>query len=96
MKLKIQASCRCDVDEQGDVSFHRNCHRCRWQSVGEYESGHLAGGCKGEYSGFAEGIPAENLRAVLFTDENGKFEIQTVVPGDYSIPTDGPTGKFLT
>ncbi|WP_026564162.1 dioxygenase family protein [Bacillus sp. UNC41MFS5] len=49
----------------------------------------------GEYSHFAEGIPADNLRAVLYTDEKGNFEIQTVVPGNYSIPADGPTGHFL-
>lgn len=49
----------------------------------------------GEYSGFKEGIPAGNLRAVFYTDENGRFEVQTIVPGNYSIPADGPTGQFL-
>ncbi|MFU2016097.1 dioxygenase [Peribacillus butanolivorans] len=49
----------------------------------------------GEYSYFAEGIPDNNLRGVFYTDENGNFEIITVVPGNYSIPTDGPSGQFL-
>ena len=49
----------------------------------------------GNYSGFEEGIPAENLRGILYTDDEGRFEVQTVVPGDYGIPTDGPTGEFL-
>ena len=49
----------------------------------------------GAYSGFAEGIPTENLRGVFQTDADGNFEVQTVIPGDYSIPTNGPTGQFL-
>lgn len=49
----------------------------------------------GEYSGFSEGIPTENLRGIFQTDADGNFEVQTVIPGDYSIPTNGPTGQFL-
>lgn len=83
-------------DEEGDVFFFSG-------TVTDVEGNPLANtkvdiwqaDANGEYSGFAEGIPADNLRAVLFTDENGKFEVQTIVPGDYSIPTGGPTGKFL-
>lgn len=83
-------------DEEGDVFFFSG-------TVTDVEGNPLANtkvdiwqaDANGDYSGFKDGIPAENLRAVLFTDEDGKFEVQTVVPGDYSIPTDGPTGKFL-
>ena len=49
----------------------------------------------GKYSGFEDGIPVENLRGILRTDADGNFEVKTVIPGDYSIPTDGPTGQFL-
>ncbi|WP_404331770.1 dioxygenase [Mesobacillus maritimus] len=49
----------------------------------------------GEYSYFGEGIPEGNLRGVFYTDENGDFEIKTVVPGNYGVPTDGPSGEFL-
>ncbi|MFJ7832163.1 hypothetical protein ACIQXU_18355 [Peribacillus sp. NPDC097284] len=49
----------------------------------------------GEYSHFAEGIPNFNIRCVFYTDENGNLEVQTRVPGNYSIPTDGSSGQFL-
>lgn len=50
----------------------------------------------GYYSGFAPDIPAGNLRGVVVTDEQGRFEIRTVRPAPYQIPTDGPTGKLIT
>ncbi|MCU1607154.1 MAG: catechol 1,2-dioxygenase [Modestobacter sp.] len=51
---------------------------------------------QGYYSGFAPDIPAGNLRGVVVTDEEGRFEISTVQPAPYQIPTDGPTGKLIT
>ncbi|MEU7145366.1 dioxygenase [Nocardia sp. NPDC046473] len=50
----------------------------------------------GYYSGFAPHIPDGNLRGVITTDEQGRFEITTVRPAPYQIPTDGPTGALLT
>ncbi|ATL68248.1 dioxygenase family protein [Nocardia terpenica] len=50
----------------------------------------------GYYSGFAPHIPDGNLRGVITTDEQGRFEITTVRPAPYRIPTDGPTGALLT
>jgi catechol 1,2-dioxygenase len=49
----------------------------------------------GYYSGFAPHIPAGNLRGVVTTDSDGRFEIRTVQPAPYQIPTDGPTGKLI-
>ncbi|SEF23507.1 catechol 1,2-dioxygenase [Amycolatopsis pretoriensis] len=49
----------------------------------------------GYYSGFAPDIPAGNLRGVVVTDGQGRFEITTVQPAPYQIPTDGPTGKLI-
>lgn len=49
----------------------------------------------GYYSGFAPGVPDGNLRGVVTTDAEGKFEIRTVQPAPYQIPTDGPTGKLI-
>ncbi|NUR99655.1 MAG: catechol 1,2-dioxygenase, partial [Kribbellaceae bacterium] len=49
----------------------------------------------GYYSGFAPGIPDGNLRGVVVTDADGNFEIRTVQPAPYQIPTDGPTGKLI-
>ena len=39
--------------------------------------------------------PDGNLRARFETNENGEFEIHTVVPAPYMIPNDGPTGRLL-
>jgi catechol 1,2-dioxygenase len=49
----------------------------------------------GYYSGFAPDIPDGNLRGVVVTDEEGRFEVRTVQPAPYQIPTDGPTGKMI-
>ena len=49
----------------------------------------------GYYSGFAPGLPDGNLRGVVVTDAQGNFEIRTVQPAPYQIPTDGPTGKLI-
>jgi catechol 1,2-dioxygenase len=50
---------------------------------------------RGYYSGFAPDIPAGNLRGVLTADERGRFEVTTVRPAPYQIPTDGPTGRLI-
>jgi catechol 1,2-dioxygenase len=50
----------------------------------------------GYYSGFAPHLPEGNLRGVVAADEQGHFEIRTVQPAPYQIPTDGPTGQMIT
>jgi catechol 1,2-dioxygenase len=50
---------------------------------------------EGYYSGFAPHLPEGNLRGVVVADEEGRFEIRTVQPAPYQIPTDGPTGKMI-
>ena len=49
----------------------------------------------GKYSAFDSDAPRYNLRGHFFTDENGDFTVQTIVPLPYSIPDQGPTGEFL-
>ena len=49
----------------------------------------------GYYSGFAPHLPEGNLRGVVVADEEGRFEIRTMQPAPYQIPTDGPTGKLI-
>jgi catechol 1,2-dioxygenase len=50
--------------------------------------------CEGRYSGFMPGPPAGNLRGQVRTDGDGGYRVRTVVPGPYTIPLDGPTGKL--
>ncbi len=49
----------------------------------------------GYYSGFAPHLPQGNLRGVVTTDDGGRFEITTIRPAPYQIPTDGPTGAMI-
>ncbi|WP_067677004.1 catechol 1,2-dioxygenase [Nocardia miyunensis] len=49
----------------------------------------------GLYSQFAPGIPEWNLRATFRTDADGRFEIHTMRPAPYQIPTDGACGKLI-
>jgi catechol 1,2-dioxygenase len=48
-----------------------------------------------EYSQFNPGVPEYNLRGKLTTDDDGRFEFETVVPSAYEIPKAGATGKLL-
>lgn len=50
---------------------------------------------EGYYSQFAPGIPEWNLRGTIVTNENGEYEIKTLQPAPYQIPSDGPTGWFI-
>lgn len=48
----------------------------------------------GAYSGFMPGPPEGNLRGQVNTDEEGRYEVRTVIPGPYTIPPDGPCGQL--
>lgn len=50
----------------------------------------------GFYSQFAPGLPEWNLRGTFTTDENGEFEISTIQPAPYQIPTDGACGALIS
>lgn len=49
----------------------------------------------GRYSGFHPDAKPGNLRGRTTTGEDGRYEIQTVVPAPYMIPHQGPTGRLL-
>lgn len=49
----------------------------------------------GFYSQFAPGIPQWNLRGSFSTGPDGVFEIHTIRPAPYMIPTDGSCGKLI-
>jgi catechol 1,2-dioxygenase len=49
----------------------------------------------GYYSQFAPGLPEWNLRGTFTVDHDGAFEIRTVQPAPYQIPTDGACGKLI-
>ncbi|MET8521006.1 catechol 1,2-dioxygenase [Nocardioides sp. NPDC004968] len=49
----------------------------------------------GFYSQFAPGIPEWNLRGSFTVGDDGAFEIHTIQPAPYQIPTDGSCGKLI-
>ena len=49
----------------------------------------------GFYSQFAPGIPEWNLRGSFTADADGTFQITTMRPAPYQIPTDGSCGKLI-
>lgn len=49
---------------------------------------------QGYYSGFHPGSPEGNLRGKVVADQNGRYQVGTVVPGPYTIPLDGPCGEL--
>lgn len=49
----------------------------------------------GFYSQFAHGIPEWNLRGTFSTGADGAFQITTIQPAPYQIPTDGACGKLI-
>jgi len=55
-----------------------------WQSNGE-----------GQYSHFSEGVPEYNLRGRLTTDDDGRFEFETVVPVPYGVSVGGAIGRLF-
>ena len=49
----------------------------------------------GFYSQFAPGLPEWNLRGTWIADDEGRFEIHSLQPAPYQIPTDGACGQLI-
>lgn len=49
----------------------------------------------GFYSQYAPNLPEWNLRGTFTTDADGRFDITTILPAPYQIPTDGACGKLI-
>lgn len=49
----------------------------------------------GFYSQFAPGLPEWNLRGTVTVGADGRFEIHTIQPAPYQIPTDGSCGRLI-
>ncbi|MCF2586011.1 catechol 1,2-dioxygenase [Brevibacterium sp. UCMA 11752] len=49
----------------------------------------------GFYSQFAPGLPEWNLRGTFVANEDGAYEIHTIRPAPYQIPTEGACGQLI-
>ncbi|MDQ1620288.1 MAG: catechol 1,2-dioxygenase [Actinomycetota bacterium] len=83
-------------DEQGDRMHFSG-------RVVDHEGNPLAGAvldvwhadAKGLYSGFDPSVPEGILRGKVIADDEGRYEVRSIVPAPYTIPHDGPTGKMI-
>jgi catechol 1,2-dioxygenase len=50
---------------------------------------------EGLYSGFDPSLPEGILRGKVIADDEGRYEVRSIVPAPYTIPHDGPTGKMI-
>ncbi|GAC1596126.1 MAG: catechol 1,2-dioxygenase [Acidimicrobiales bacterium] len=57
-----------------------------WQATGDLP---------GKYSNVHPGLPDFNLRGRFVTDDQGQFSVETVVPAQYEIRKNGPTGELF-
>jgi catechol 1,2-dioxygenase len=83
-------------DEKGDpLVFAGRVTGLDGQGIAGAELDFWQADADGYYSGFAPHIPEGNLRGVVVTDDTGRFEITTIRPAPYQIPTDGPCGQLI-
>jgi catechol 1,2-dioxygenase len=83
-------------DEPGDVMFFSG-------QVRDSEGNPLKGveldmwhcDANGVYSNVDPSVPEFNLRGRFYTDEEGRFEVRSVVPVPYQIPSGGTTAQLL-
>ena len=52
-------------------------------------------GPDGGYDIWDERQPEMNFRGRIRTGEDGGYQIQTMLPKPYTVPTDGPVGRYL-
>lgn len=87
----------CRNDEEGDILFVSG----RVTDAGDGRP--LAGALldvwqtdrRGYYENQDESQPEYNLRGRLLTDEQGRFEFRTIVPGAYEVTRSGPVADLL-
>lgn len=86
----------CRDDQPGDVLFFSG-------TVTSADGRPIAGALldlwqadgNGVYSNIDPSVPPFNMRGRFATDEQGGFEVRSVVPVSYEIPKAGPTGRLL-
>jgi|SRR5690625_2316731 len=83
-------------DEEGELFYFKgNVSNIDGKALKDVRIEMWQNDSSGKYSAFDSDAPRYNLRGHFYTDENGDFEVKTIVPLPYSIPDQGPTGEFL-
>lgn len=83
-------------DEEGEkLVFHGNVSSVEGHPLANTKVEWWQDDADGFYSSFDADAPKYNLRGHFYTDNNGDFEVNSIVPIPYQIPTNGPTGEFV-
>jgi catechol 1,2-dioxygenase len=94
-ELPAKATLPMRADEPGDRLVLRGQVRSLDGSpIGGATLDMWQAGADGFYSGFHPDTPEGNLRGKVVTDAEGRFEVETVLPGPYTIPLEGPCGEL--
>lgn len=81
-------------DELGDPTvFHGHVTDVKGKPIPGANLDVWQADAQGSYSGFMVDPPEGNLRGQVRTDADGHYGVRTVIPGPYTIPLDGPTGR---
>ncbi|MFB1634747.1 hypothetical protein [Pseudomonas sp. AP-1] len=84
-------------DERGDaLYFFGRVTNTDGEPIAGAELDFWQADAQGLYSNVAPTVPDWNLRGRIETDEQGLYEVKTIVPPPYEIPKNGPTGVLLT
>ncbi|MCZ6502539.1 MAG: intradiol ring-cleavage dioxygenase [Gammaproteobacteria bacterium] len=93
-----------DFENCGDIGANTEGHSTRIRGrILDFEGNPVANACLDVWQTAPNGLyevqdpeqPEYNLRGKFYSDDNGYYELLTVAPVSYSIPTDGPVGKML-
>ena len=86
------------LDEPGDpLTVSGTVHATDGSPLGgaELDMWQATGELPGKYSNVHPGLPDYNLRGRFTTDLAGTFSVETVVPAQYEIRKNGPTGELF-
>lgn len=83
-------------DEEGTpLLFHGNFTDTHGNPIQDAQVEIWHADAAGFYSQYAPGLPEWLFRGTVKADENGYFEINTMQPAPYQIPTDGACGQLI-
>ncbi len=91
-----QSGDRIGDDSQGEILFiHHRLQGCDGKPLAGVKVDIWQPNHEGFYFVQRDYLPEWNFYARFITDDNGEFSYRTVIPGDYPVPTSGPTGSML-
>lgn len=95
-EMPTPATLEMREDEEGTpLLFHGNFTDTDGNPIKDAQVEIWHADAAGFYSQYAPGLPQWLFRGTVKADENGYFEINTMQPAPYQIPTDGACGQLI-